>query len=1766
MRKKKWLKSITAVAMSIVLLVTTVPIVLAVDTTPYNPSPIFSDASREQGAAAWLSDDGNVRVEFPAAEGAPTYQGYKNKTDEKKDIAAYVLELHDLGGKLTAYKSDANPLTISIDAAHAAVSMSMGNTISAMFTKADIEKWIADYNKNADSGVKGIDLTNHRYSITITAVDSDGWLSQEMYTYVSDVPIFSLTDEEMMPMTTHESAMREMMRFEESKTTQTSSGGVGNEIDYQQTGNTISAKGKAEQAGAINADTNITTDTSAYRLLITGKPADEGQSFDTAWSRETWDYEGAKEIWFWMDLSQVDMQGISFRLRSNEKQWRNYGGKDNSTGLKLEDSEADEYGTVYSTLGAVKGGKTPYVYVQQEDGSWKKVNMTNGTIDLAHFKGYVRVPIEFFCSEEDTFVQLTNDDLAKYENFTSGNLIVKIDDTKYEEWANKFYCRDASGNITDVLVDKAGTAISDALLLQRRGTHFHKLTNNNWQNLSWMKDGFARKKNTEEKETTGYMLAPGLSVAAVKAGYDNAADVEKQADGTYAVVNRETGLKAINDVMSAGFAYKGISDDSIDKSIYLDNILFYRTDGLKYPESAIGGEIRTGVPVSTYFNQKEAIQEAVFNAIDKYISTPNYSDYRAVKYVADLINNYKRVYTEAGQYNATNGFLEYVKDRNAAGYGTGPLADAAAKLGRSVTWQKYLDARKACLDEGTIQVVTDSEGNISVKNINNSAVNDLIPEMIKAMEKLPDPETVTQVSQTLRTEIVKLYRIYTKLNLGQLTLLGTEEARLIKYFNLVVNAIQGGFVTGRELANMPFITFNNFEENTKVGNRAYQLENDPNIGGDTDFRNTQGIVTYSIDNGENFTKIANGYNYNPSPEKRPNATWAYVTNQGFKNSKGATVTIDADWTGGTETGTWHTITVTKKSSPATNLADRKTNAYNMSAENLGGMAAESTDKLVGMDAGVMPLSLVFYVDFTNLSNFKFGVNIFSVNGDGDLVKCRPDMGDSNASDANKKLWRAYYMMDPATGEWVRVQNDNQWSFSSNSTDGVGASLDGYKGYIAIPLQHFKRKNADISDLSGKSYQLDYDTSVLNNIFAVQFGIAGDASIDNSTYTIDNVGFTYDKKTYEDRGLTTGQEVTTYAEKFGAKSDTAEDFENAVANIDPYADEAALENAITEAEDIYFGRGEYLNKGLGDYQKTLPSVKQAYNLLISYKDKTFFDNPDHQPSTMTVDTLVAEINALPALAKNASTTRDDLPYPGYTDDGSVDYAKYGFADRAAAEKVIELYEKNYKRMPKATTDTIDPTVKTALLNAYGAARRSLSLEDMKTSATSFLTGLTGLYTEATEDGKQTKYTSVADRNADATKWDEIYNGNMPYFAKAILASGGMGTALQVAQYANLGIPRFLRNCQTTALKLDGITLSDGTSETTGGINKLLTKYTDIYNRAKTKIESEQIFTDAELQEITDAIGEYNSLMQAYHDVVELYNVIEDIKALFPVHNVSVDKETVSYNKDNYNTAQTVTYSVDYTETYPVPTSDSELNKIRITFANGKLTNALNEESEYNLKLTLGDSAPQTFSSGYIRNTLNNVLEISVVKNNAEKQNLKIDMTFPNQPDVANEIKDTLTIELIDKDGNVVQSRSGAADASTGWNALEDVGAKTVTFSYAPDDAYTITIPAEVNVPWNSADAQKVGYKVETSLATGSSIAVSVADDGTNKLKVDGYSYTLPFTPENFAAKTFTGTTSKNMATEADCPKLTISGWESVPIGEYHTNLTYTVDYTKGTATP
>lgn len=57
-------KSITAVLLCVVLLVTSIPMVLAAGEGEYDPIPTFTESDKRE-AAATLNDDGGITVSFP---------------------------------------------------------------------------------------------------------------------------------------------------------------------------------------------------------------------------------------------------------------------------------------------------------------------------------------------------------------------------------------------------------------------------------------------------------------------------------------------------------------------------------------------------------------------------------------------------------------------------------------------------------------------------------------------------------------------------------------------------------------------------------------------------------------------------------------------------------------------------------------------------------------------------------------------------------------------------------------------------------------------------------------------------------------------------------------------------------------------------------------------------------------------------------------------------------------------------------------------------------------------------------------------------------------------------------------------------------------------------------------------------------------------------------------------------------------------------------------------------------------------------------------------------------------------------------------------------------------------------------------------------------------------------------------------------------------------------------------------------------------------
>ena len=1722
-KNTKWLKRVTAIVLCAVLLLTSIPIAFAAN-GEYNPAPYFSDEAQQSGAAAWLDEEGVLQVRFPEATGRPKHAVWSvdHNSTNVKAIKSYVIELSDLGGKLEVH--DTTPdvlLTKTVSAADLGT-----GKLSTSFSAAEIEAL----------GDK-FDIVNKRYNIAITAVDSEGWHSLQLHAMVFDVPEFYFDMSKFQILSEDAYAMRELMRFEEA----------GSKTGYVQTGDSVKSALRANSVGAADPTTNVNT--YGYRVHISSKPGENGQTIDTTESRQTYNFVGAKEVWYYLDLSDVELQGISFRLRANEKKLRWVSRTALSNTSKAE-SLGDTYGgTVYSTLGTkyntYAAGEEPYILIQNENGNWEKVLLNNGTVDLGHFKGYVRIPIQYICAETDSTVDSNSKEFGSKQGNTQSTL-------------NNYF--DTKIKLSSpVVVNTKGTPIADSLLIQ--------------EGQLW-----AGRASGDLIYEMGKMLAAGIElgangattgVVAVNPNNPRRAYIEQDASGNWIVQNRENGHKAIEDIYSAGIGYTGVSDDSVNQSFFIDNVMFYRTDTNAWEHADLGVGLADGTTVATYFNQYTDAQDKILDAIDKYIGSPTWTDYRGVKYVDDMVKSFYATYK---QYKGVQCAEDYFTD-------TGLSARAAA-TGRAQTWENYQTAKKLC-------------GDNKLLDGNNSRPNDLVPMLVQSLEQLPDPSQVTNISDALYEEIIKDYQAYTRLNYGQLKMLGNytdesgkmlyEEEKILKYAQLLADQLANNAVTGYKMANYPFIPFNDFENNVEVGDKAYHLEDDINyilngINGNTNLLNYsqyKNLTTYATDkfnetggtSNENSRDIQYVYS---NTDVFAHAGESEITSNGYKDSNGYTTTIYSKNLGlnsGKTGGVTYSSRINKDSvNTATNF-DQFT-ANNMSSANLGGLTMSHGDNDDAMKGSTyLPFSLAMYVDFSEMTdesgagNFNLTFKIHTLDGSKNRKTYFIGLGSYIGS---SEWWRSYYFIDQSTGEWVRSSFDANGMTSgvrffpskSSKTDSQGnpISLSGYKGYIAIPMVDFKSNGWNEND-----YLME-KTDELNNIYSVEIVFApanGEgAKFANKSFTIDNIGFTYDPDFYTSKGKDlSGRNDLTYAEAFNAKSSKATEFEQAVADIDPY-DDTTLASKIEAAKNLY---GAPYNTDVGtlsQWQKdNVQTVKQAKALLDKYIDH-LNGVPNVIPAAvMAVDELKTAIANLPNIPENA-VTANLLPNPGFISDsskpleaGEVNYKAFGFESKAQAEEIAKYYTDTYRRLSSGDKVSLTDDERTTLINAYNAAMRCTgTLETIREKAIAFSDTLKTVYTRYTDGTQTLNLISVSKRNEvaelSATEYEPL-----PYYAKLGL---GDGSLIPAFKGMTDGISRYFANVIT----------DDAGNITDGGVKVLMDKYTALYAEVKTQLDAKQLLSDDLVSRLNDAIAEYNDLIPAYKNIFELYygsvqadasgqyQGIKDIVELFERTDVAFESgattETLTLNKDNIDT-ESKTLNVNYLEELPVVTGGASNTYFTIKYDGILSAGTVLRDYE----LTLNGNTVQKVAYNEDGIVITDALLGGTLKNN----------TYTSANPFAMEFKAKLTstepFSAVLSD-TVTICHYRPADTEKGETEPYLLGTYTLNVEYIPDEAYTVTIPAEIPVEWG-ADSKDVSYTVDCVLKDTSAISVKV--EGSNVMTAEkDSSYTIDYTPENFDATVFKGVQTGAKPAAAPTVKFADGVWETKPVGKYTDTLTYTVEYT------
>lgn len=1747
-------KSITAVLLCVVLLVTSIPMVLAAGEGEYDPIPTFTESDKRE-AAATLNDDGGITVSFPAAKVSERKTGTKT-------IDGYMLELVDLGTYTEVHTS----------------TVLLRKMVSPTGTAPYTAEITADEIKTkVPAGLSD----DHRYNITITAYDSDGWFSEAVNAYVSDVPTYVYDADDYAPVTNNVLAMREVLTFD--KKGQADSHGsfsddgtdertaeinnvrsTSGSLDYMQEGNHLTVGGRTDGVGVKDTGNSY-----GYAMRIeSAATTDSPQSFDTTWSRQTWDPTGASEIWYYLDFSQVSVTGLSFRLRSNEKWFA----QDFDNSYTDKNNAFNRYGDmIYSTVGTTKAGymgEDPYLCLQQTDGSWKKVMLKDGTVDLDHFKGYVRIPLQFMCSETDSVVTDSNEDFGVKNPVSDMYVWNNSDKTKAN--ADKYYNEKIKLS-QSVVVDPAGTSISDALLIRRYSFRINKTA---WNSGEYYIDG-------------GTMLAPCMTT---KDGGKTTADSPKRAyidktkigTGEDPVVNRTNAFKAIEDIMSAGFKFTGCSYDpastsletnngSVGKKIFLDNVLFYRTDGQKYSENTLNGAANTGTPVKTYYDQETEIPRAIFNACQKYIESPNSYDYRAVKYIEDLIAGYKKSIEEYNKSEEAgkSGIIDASFLEESA------LDTKAAALGMTEAWEKFKTAKQACIDGKTYGSA-------------NSGAEDFIPMISTKLEQLPDfNENTLAVSDEDKAVVKSLYEVYIRLNLSQLAMLGrAEEEKLLKYFSFIEEELaDNSVVIGQALTNNKVIPFGDFSSLEK-GTRSWQFENSKYAGKvGQDYYYSKGYLTYQVpfaslsahsQDTATPTLIPTGAlgsdpQRNGITDYRQNGTSAIITSNGLEGKNAATVTINNQYAEDRK-GWYNCISITKglaSEEPSSSGDYSALRANNMSSESLGDFAKSYSKNDIGETDR---LALVFYADFSQLDTFSMAFNISSYY-EGAAEDYTLDFGSDNEASY-------FYLINPKTGEWAKCTAKDEskrriYAYTSeygiDTGDGDYLTLSHYKGYVMIPLFQFSRGVQGINPVS--NYRIDEKAESLNNIFRVTIGIAPLSNYDDSSvngksaaamngksFTIGSVGFTYRQGTSAyGAGVQNRTGDVSFDDYAQVKSLTSMQFENAVADVDIY-------KANTRTEKINTALALYAQ--LSDYQKSIPSVARAYSVLQKYKSIddgiTLLDQPQ-----IAVTDLKPLIEAMPAAATGGSVTGSNaLPYPGFvigTDESGtekplIDYGAYSLT-AADVQNIINWYEQSYERYTDEAIAALGTENVTKMENLYKVAKRLRLLENYrdgyKSDSGTAITGIKDLNALVAsmygETGKATDLTTdcrlmPTGQTAALENYIGKYN-DLDYYAKYILTDKAdkFASAPQYKNYAKsaAAVNKVLANIKTYTDDITGKTVK-------GGVVRLEEKYTALYNTVKGQMDNSGI---QDLTAITEAVEEYNSFKDYIRKIQEvndgntvnssdgeaLHGIIDTLR-LFPNFVSEVDKDSVALNKDA--TTGTAVFTLSNAVNYP----DGSYT-LRVTSKNGGLKDATGTTHDYNVAMT--GAIEKTVTADALKTSPETA---DVANNTASAAAPKaINFTFT-ATGVTVTSEDVITIELIDKATGEV-----AVDKTT-----NEPVRKTVNIHFAADDFFEVTIPAEIDVPWGETEAVDVSYKVTSSLDTGSKIGVSVArsasvanDTLTNAATS---TYALPYTSQNFTSTEFTG--KNEGALPAQKPSLTISGWTDAPIAEYSTTLTYTVDYTKG----
>lgn len=1764
MKKKLSSKKCIAIALALVMIITSIPLMMvgAVTAGAYDPAPYWGDDPTDKYGAintnfvATLNTDGSVSISFPDANAQKTYNGSADKTIDKYVFT--LTKMQDNGERKEIY--------------------------SEVFTKAQVATGTegAKYPNNIYYGPGGLESlpdydVQSTYDVAIMAIDSDGWFSDKIHTLLSDVPYYDISAD-FSPNETW--VAREMLLFGGAGKAQINnqgqtSDGKASGRDYKvYSGSKIDTNGYLPEMGYDRADGG------AYRFWINGEYDGTPYSVQTTWSRSHYNFTNAQEVWFYVDFSRVNLTKVAFSLSSNQivyTTWRN----------AKDTAKSSSYGDIFSTAsvaGVNTGVITEGLYIQNDDGLWESTSMTDGYFtELSGYEGFIRIPIEYFILQEDqNLMHYSNS--VKSEDFGNtldalGNWVNSVSflDSTYDKViltdtngtvkgeftntitekisykaANKDNWSEKDVSFINVVVNHAGTPVNEALLLHER---FQKVQGA----YDWSIAG-----NPERSYEMGTML----SMDAPTTTTINGTTV------TYSI-DYANAPKAISDMLSAGIEVAGWTNDSVAKSFYIDQVMFcqkaegatFNTDGsvattsaVKFPDEGGNFAGDLGKKVAGYYDRTVEVPKAIANYIMDYVGkTPSLDDVNALEMINEIILTYRQCFpTVSSTDNDTATLEKAITYLNTLGY-----TDA---------YNRYVAAK------------TFIETYI---NLGDTARNyNAVIAFESGVELLPEPEFANYNDEGLKAELEQLMALYKSFNLSHFEILGAEAE---KKFTELYSIMMGEEVkTGYSIGGYPFIPFNDFENNINgydagysVGQQSLLYYDDypNNASEDTkryDVNNTKNFTTYLTSNTINQTPAVSGgsigwsvQDYRASVDGGNNALVgseyfgrmdAVISNKGFADSLGATLRLNGDLNSSATPYKFAVLSTTYKGQNASEWS-------NLQGLNLSALAVNTTtsDGLDSTDVtrynGATPNSFVMYVDFTEVTGLVMNIKFILRDPDGYDVNCYFCAG---YAEENPII----YLLDE-NGEWEEqalaqsnIDTDGSWFGDAKGVCSIGPSslntLEGYKGFIRIPLSNFRIPRH--TGVGGSVVNNEFLDNIINsetygNWSIVQTKVAfwdyTGANVGKDV-TIDAMGFTYDpncttRKITDpatiintlnaNNGLNTNVEkygIKNMDEYFGVKTNDSVEVEKMIAEIDPYVGKDKF------IEDFNAVRTAY--EKLSPYQKSLKEVDTAYNQLFYNKYYDLYVDYDNvitqEPwvaKYAVASELLPDINALDSKATSFDITSKDnaLVKPYDTDTGAINYTELGIADKAEAERIVEIYEKGYARLSNAEKGNLSADDLAKLENAYDAAKRLLLLEDYIADMNSFKNEIIQIYTVGTAE-PDVRMVSYA--NPNLLKAIEHYE-DMSVFAKQMLST--------TKDTANAGYPNMYAAAEAIYDNSHTITMSNG-AIIDGGVLVFEERMLNCAADVEGKINARTVLDTTTLNEIEYCLGQTESFLPRYAQVDEINVAYHELAKLLPKADVSTTTTQVLLTnaKDN----EVYSYTTDVDLSYVAARLNRSISVYVVSdYKWTQTTGSTYDFGYFTVNGATGTDGTTIYTKigDYANGATAEINPVISVDETAAKK-------IPTGAQYSGNIKVVAFDSALITDG---------VDLST-LTPVAEVEIPVVFDSTNGSDpmVYEVQIPATVVVDWDDSLDKDVSYSVKATLGS-NELSVNVSNDGTDVLINDdtGTTYELAYSKANFGTETFTGDVAEGTK-PANAPSIKITGWDSVPVGVYSTQLTYTVDVT------